>query len=372
MTALAPLHGGQLQQIAERFGIAVSELIDFSANINPEGPPAAVLPCLRASLENPSILTHYPDLDEKQLRQSLAHYAGVRPESVAVANGFVPLLDATLRILVIQSCVVPVPAFVEYRKVLERSLVEMIPDILTAESAFNYDATSLLTGSHQAILLANPQNPSGILSPRPTMLRIAEEAARRNIFVLLDEAFIDFCPDASLVCEIDRLPNLIVFRSVTKFFGIAGLRVAYAAANPELCKRIQQAIAPWSVTTLASVAVSTAVRNEAYARHSIALNSERRDHLETGVRQVGIHVYPSAANFLLLRLPASVDGQQFWERLICKHHIVLRNCANYEALSASHLRAAVRTSTENERLIEALSYEAKKVQSLIGIASQCE
>jgi threonine-phosphate decarboxylase len=360
------VHGGQLRQIADRFRIPLSELLDFSANINPEGPPASVLSRLRASfnnpLDNPSIITNYPDLDELDLRRALASYAGIRPENVAVANGFVPLLDATLRVLAIRSCLVPVPAFVEYRRALERSRVEMVPHILEAESGFNCCADDSFNKSCDAILLANPQNPSGTLTSCDHLLQIAEEAARRNVFVLLDEAFIDYCPESSLARNVDRFPNLIVFRSVTKFFGIAGLRVAYAAANAELCKQIHESIPPWSVTSLASFAAGVAVQDESYARRTIALNEARRDQMHAAIGKLGIHIYPSAANFLLLRVPGSIDCQQLWERLICEHHIVLRSCANYEGLGDGYLRSAVRTETENERLINALSDEVKNAQ----------
>jgi threonine-phosphate decarboxylase len=189
------------------------------------------------------------------------------------------------------------------------------------------------------------------------MLQLIEEAAARNICVLLDEAFIDYLPEASLAGEVDRFPALIVFRSVTKFFGMAGLRVAGAVAGAALCKQLQEAIAPWSVTSLASLAAGLAVQEEAYARHTIALNTERRDRMQSAIRKLGIYVYPSAANFLLLRLPHSIDPQQLWERMIREHHIVLRNCANYEALDDRHVRIAVRTDAENERLIEALARE---------------
>ncbi len=364
---LRPLHGGQLHQIAERFRIPLSELVDFSANINPEAAPASVLSCIRASLDNPSIIANYPDLDELELRRALAVYVGIRAENVAVANGFVPLLDATLRILPIRRCLVPVPAFVEYRRTLERSRVEIVPHILEADSGFSCDVDNLFSKDHfsescDAILLANPQNPSGILFSREALLRIVETASQRNIFVLLDEAFIDYCPETSLAREIDRFPNLIVFRSVTKFFGMAGMRVAYAVANPELCKRLQESIAPWSVTSLASLAAGVAVRDEAYARETIALNRVRREQMHAAIAALGIHIYPSAANFLLLRLPSSMNCQQLWERLIREHRVVLRNCSNYEGLGEGHLRAAVRTEAENERLIAALKHEIKSGQ----------
>jgi threonine-phosphate decarboxylase len=357
-----PVHGGQLRQIADRFGVPESEFLDFSANTNPDGPPATVLHGLRASLDDASILTHYPDLNEVELRRLLAHYAGVSSRSIAAANGFVPLLDAVLRALPVQKCVVPVPAFVEYRRTLERSRVEMIPHILNSDSDFNCEASDLFAHSFDALLLANPQNPSGVLFPREKICRIVALASERNIKVFLDEAFIDYSPETSLASEIDRFPNLIVFRSVTKFFGMAGLRVAYAVAHPDACQTLRESVPPWSITTLASLAAGAAVQDETYRHRAIIINRERRGRMQTAIQELGIHVYPSVANFLLLRLPGSVDCRQLWERLIREHHIVLRLCANCEGLADGHLRAAVLTDRENERLINALGCELEMLQ----------
>jgi threonine-phosphate decarboxylase len=357
MTELAPIHGGQIRQIAGRFRVPASGLLDFSANVDPGGPPATVLSCLRVSIENPAVISNYPDLDELELRHSLAGYLGVTHDGIAVSNGFVPLLDSVLRVLRIQRCLVPVPAFVEYRKMLERSNVEMIPYILAAGSGFICNSKNLFDEPCDAILLANPQNPSGVLYPRDTMLRIVEEAADRKAVVLLDEAFIDYCPETSFARAIARFQNLIVFRSVTKFFGMAGLRIAYAAMNPDLCRQVQEVTAPWSITSLASVAASAAVKDEGYIRRTIELNNVRRTQMQAAIEGLGIHVYRSAANFLLLRLPGSIDVRRFWERLIRRHQILLRDCTNYESLEDGHLRAAVRIEGENERLVAALKQE---------------
>jgi threonine-phosphate decarboxylase len=355
MSERVPLHGGQLNQIAERFGVPASKLLDFSANINPDGPPETVLSCLRISLDDLSTLTNYPDLQEIELRKSLACYAGVKPENVIVANGFVPILDALLRALPISRCLLPVPAFVEYRRALERASVEVVPFPLVCNSNFSYDGMDLKLGSCDAVLLANPQNPSGVLADRKMLLQLVEEAASRNVFVLLDEAFIDYCPEASLSAEINRFPNLIVLRSVTKFFGMPGLRAAYAVANVDISKQLQDVIAPWSITTLASLAASVAVQDEDYKQRTIALNLDRRIRLQTAIEELGIEVYPSATNFLLLRISGVVDCENLWARLIQEHQVVLRNCANYEALPEQHLRVAVRKHAENERLVDALA-----------------
>jgi threonine-phosphate decarboxylase len=350
-----PVHGGQLRQLTQRFGIPASELLDFSANINPEGPPAAVLSTLRASLDDLSILTSYPDIEETALKRSIARYAGIDPQNITVANGFVPLLETALSTLSIRRCLLPVPAFVEYRKALMRAQVEVTPYLLTSESNFQYDVEKMVTGGQDAILLANPQNPSGALCSRETLLSLTAQALEQKVYVLLDEAFIDYLPEDSLTRDIGRFPNLLVFRSVTKFFGIPGLRVAHAATSPAIARQLDENLPPWLITTLASRAVSAALEDEPYADRTRLLNRQRRSHLKSGLEALGIHIYPSASSYLLLRLPSSVDPIAFWKRMIVEHHMVLRACVNYEGLAGGHLRAAVLNDQENARLVEAAS-----------------
>ena len=139
MIELVPLHGGQLRQLSERFNIPSSLLIDFSANINPDGPPPAVLSALRTCLEDISILTAYPDLEQAGLKQSIADYTGVHTKNIVVANGFIPLLDLALRTLKLKRCLLPVPAFVEYRRSLARAGVGIERHILTPDANFQYD-----------------------------------------------------------------------------------------------------------------------------------------------------------------------------------------------------------------------------------------
>jgi threonine-phosphate decarboxylase len=350
-----PLHGGQLRQICKSFGIPVAELLDFSANINPSGPPPSVLSILRASLDDLTTLTEYPDLQQTELKQSLASYAGTHEADLVVANGFVPLLEATLRALKIRSCLLPVPAFVEYRRTLERAGVEIVPFALSPSSSFSYDPATMFTGQEEAVLLANPQNPSGVGHTSARLCDLVAMASKRNAYVLLDEAFIDYIPEDSLATMVHRFPNLIVFRSVTKFHGIPGLRVAYAIANPLLSTAINAQLAPWPITTLASRAVIAALEDQAYATRSRSENLTRRFTLQSGLESLGLTVFPAAANFILFQLPPLIDQDVFWKHMIGRHRIVLRSCANYEALQAGHFRAAIRTESENDKLLPAVA-----------------
>jgi threonine-phosphate decarboxylase len=351
-------HGGQLRQIASSFGIPKERLLDFSANINPAGPPASVLAAIKRAIDDPATLASYPDLDLAQLRWAISACIGVPPENIAIANGFVPLLQAALRSLGIKRCLLPLPSFSEYRRGLENEGVAIIPYRLSQDNAFEYESDSiqkaLLDHSCDAVLLANPQNPSGVTCDVEKIRELIAMAARYSVTVLLDEAFIDYCPDASVIPLAIGEANLIVFRSVTKFFAIPGLRVAYLTAESSKIQVINRYIAPWPIASIASIAVCAALKDTAYTEESRLTNDHRRSRLVEQLAQLQIATYPSRANFLLLRFPTEVNVSALWERMIVDEQIVLRSCTNFEGLTADHLRIAVRSEAENERLIRGL------------------
>ena len=130
--------------------------------------------------------------------------------------------------------------------------------------------------------------------------------------------------------------------------------MAYAASPSQLARLITHELPPWPVTTLAAHAIIAALDDAAYAERSRLLNQERRALMQSELNRLGIHSYNSAANFLLLRLPGDIDGNRFWQRMILDHHVVLRNCHNYEGLGEGYLRAAVRTELQNEAFVKAV------------------
>jgi len=355
---LAPAHGGQIRQIAARYGISAEQLLDFSANINPAGPPSSVLIAIRRAFDEPSTVAMYPDLELTELKQTIAEYTDVKPENIAVANGFVPLLEAALRSLKIRRCLLPVPSFTEYRNALDNNSVSLTPHYLSSDDNFRYAPemilNTLLEHSCDAILLANPQNPSGAICDAGSMRQLIEMAAQRAITVLLDEAFIDYCPARSVAQWSIQQSNVVVFRSATKFFAIPGLRVAYAVSKSSKVHAMNRFIAPWPVTGFASDAVCAALNDDAYAKEARLANDRWRLWLEQELVRLKIATYPSSANFLLLRFSAEVDVSQLWEKMIVEEKIVLRSCANFEGLAPGHLRIAVRSEPENERLIRGL------------------
>ncbi len=343
-----------MRRIAERYGVPVTRLIDFSANLNPDDPPAALVAALRAAVNDPRLIRDYPDMQLPELRAALAAYAGVASANIVVGNGFVPLLETALRVFAIRLCVLPVPCFVEYRRTLERAGTEVVAQRMQEENEFRLDAKSMLAAGADAMLLANPQNPSGVLTNRLELLALVQKAGQLGIKVLLDEAFIDYAPEYSLAHDVEQLPQLIVFRSVTKFFGVPGLRVAYAVAAGGVAQALENATAPWPVTTLAAVAVAAGLGDSEFACVSRERNARRRTELAQALEQIGMRSYRSAANFLLIPPVPGKDMRALRDRLITEHGIVVRDCDNYEGVSEGHVRVAVRGSADNELLVRAL------------------
>ena len=210
-----------------------------------------------------------------------------------------------------------------------------------------------MSQSSGATLLNNPHNPTGALLEPDEVRRIAP--------LIIDEAFIDYAPHASMVREAAEHPGLIVIRSLTKFYGCPALRVGYAVAQPETIRRIQSFLPTWPVTQLALDALTEAIADREYEDASLRDNAIEREWLTGGLSGLGFRVSPSAANYLFMELsgdmPASSDLRS---RLIAHHRILIRNCDSYEGLAPGrHIRVAVRFREDNIRLLHALAEELK-------------
>lgn len=354
-----PAHGGQLSAISAAFSVPVDQLLDFSASIYPDGPSPRVIEALSDALWSPKQLRQYPDLESIDLRSHLATYVAVPAGNILVAHGIVPLMAASLRALGSRKCLLPTPAFGEYRRILQREGIGIHPYRLDPTANFRPDPERLIGSCIEygcdSVILTNPHNPSGVTLGAAEMRSMLAVAAQNAVRVLLDEAFIDFVPEESVSSHAVQADNLIVFRSVTKFFAMAGLRVAYLIAPTHLAPAIADLLDPWSVSTLASLAAGAAVEDANSISNTIRSNSAEREWLGCALAAIGLTVFPSRANFLLIRLPQERRGDNAWERLIRDHGIVVRNCGTFEGLDESYLRVAVRSRRDNQRLIHALA-----------------
>lgn len=371
-----PTHGGDVERVAREFNIGVEELLDFSANINPIGAPLAALQRLQRDAGDVRLLMRYPEADLTELRGAISLYAGVDEAAIVIANGAAALIDACVRAVAMRACeksnpstalrcLVPVPAFSEYERALVAADAVNTTFPLRSEGNegdFQIDVDALCRKLEreqpQLLIITNPHNPSGALTSHDALERIINHARGTDTTVLLDEAFIDYVPQSSLTRSITRHDNLIVLRSLTKFFAIPALRVGYAvASSSEIVHAMRMQIPSWSVTTLAANAAAAALADTQYAKQTIAENQVGRESLQIALSSHGVRVHDSAANFLLLELPPdAMPAGELRAKLIREHRIIVRDCSSYEGLTRNKfLRVAVRNETDNARLVAALS-----------------
>jgi threonine-phosphate decarboxylase len=349
-------HGGDVWSAAQELGIPASELLDFSANINPRGLPRRARERLRQDASDALLLSFYPDPSARALRMALSERLDVPLEAILVGPGAEALLSPALRCLQAKRALVPVPAFSEYRRVCAQEDVGFVPFPLDASNGFRLPVDrccrTLEAEGCDAVFLNQPHNPSGAYL-EPNEVRHILDAGTGMI---LDEAFIDYVPEMSLTREAASRPRLLVIRSLTKFYGSPALRAGYAVAHPDTIRRIAAFVPTWPVTQLAIDAFAQAVADCEYAEASRTENALERERLSTALRTLGLVVFPSAANFLLLDLPAALrPAAELRTKLLREHRILIRNCDSYEGLeSGRYIRVAVRSASDNQRLIHAL------------------
>src|SRR5260370_20481511 len=287
------------------------------------------------------------------MRNAVSEHLAVDADEIDVGPGDESLLGTILRCLHPKQALVPVPAFSEYRRVCEQQQIEFAAFPLHRSELFRTSVDGLCrrieSESPGVVLLNNPHNPSGaMLNPRE-IRRVADTAISFLARLLLDEAFIDYVPHASLVREAATQPGLIVVRSLTKFYGCPALRVGYAVAHPETIRRIVSLLPTWPVTQLAIDALAEAVADREYAEASLRENAVERQQLSESLSGLGLVVFPSAANYLLLELRADMPtASELRARLIAKHRILIRNCDSYEGLAAGcYVRPALPAPEEH-------------------------
>lgn len=354
-----PVHGGDAARIAAAYGLGERDVLDFSVNVNPLGPPPAVMSVLSDRGALASALSSYPDRHARVLKSAVYERYGVSEDSIIVGNGSAALIDAILRVLPPSRCSVPVPAFSEYRRAIDAAGHAWHPFPLRDCDDFQLDASRVIGELREArpdvLILTNPHNPSGALCERDDLLAIVSVAAGQRCKVILDEAFIDYVPERSLISEIVDFDNLIILRSVTKFYGMPALRVGYAVTSPRFARRVEAFLPSWPVTSIALDAAAAALGDPNYDANTIALNARLREDLDQGLRDLDVRIIPSAANFLLIELPPSWGGRELvCDRLVRFWGIVVRNCRDYEGLEqGAFVRVAVREHADNERLLRA-------------------
>jgi L-threonine-O-3-phosphate decarboxylase len=354
-----PIHGGNRQWAATIAGVNPADILDFSASINPLGIPQTAIAAMQSQL---SELGHYPDPEYTLLRSAIGTFHQLPPEYILAGNGVAELLTWTGRDLAnLEATVLFTPAFNDYERALrafdcqiERYAL-LSEDFLAALPQISIDPKIPCTHNsrQKGILLNNPHNPTGYLFTKASLYPYLEQFA----LVVIDEAFMDFLEPSqqqSLLELVPFYPNLVILRSLTKFYGLPGLRLGYAIAHPDRLARWQTWRDPWSVNSLAVAAGIAALADRDFQHQTWSWLQSAKLQLFAGISQLaGLHPLPNAANYLLVH--TAIAGTTLQLELLKNHQILIRDCLSFPELGDRFFRVAIKQEQDNQRLLTALA-----------------
>lgn len=323
------------------------DVIDFSANLNPLGMPAGVREALRQAVDS---LEGYPDPESRELRDAIARACHVPAAWVLPCAGATDAISRICLALRPRAGLVPAPGYSGYEQALEQAGARVVRHALREQDGFalREDILDDLDGVGIAFL-ANPNNPTGLLLEPGLLARIVEEAARRGMTVALDESFIGFTDEPGAAPLLRAHPNLVIVRSFTKLYAMAGVRLGYLlCSSPSAVDACRAAGQPWAVSTSAQMAGIAALKELDFARQTRAYVGEQRMQLRGGLEALGLRTIPSQANYLLFSCARPLHGP------LLERGIAIRRCEDFPGLGRGWYRVAVRTAAENARLLAAL------------------
>lgn len=342
------IHGGDIYQY--------TDILDFSANINPLGTPESVKEAVRISADS---MEHYPDVKCRKLIKALSDYEQVPESWLICGNGAADLIFALVLALRPKKALILAPTFAEYEQALKNVDCETNYYYLTEPEKFRLTERFLseITPDLDMVFLCNPNNPTGELTDRKLLSEILKECRDKQVFLAVDECFLDFVPDGAnyeLKGYLENFQNLFLLKAFTKRYAMAGIRLGYGlCSDTGVLEKMEEATQPWRVSTAAQAAGTAALSETAYTKDSVRYVKEQKDVLKRAFLDAGFQVFGSRANYLFFKAPERFDEY-------CLHNrVLIRNCENYEGLSGGWFRIAVRTEEENKIFIKILKAFAK-------------
>ncbi|MBI1953160.1 MAG: threonine-phosphate decarboxylase [Candidatus Omnitrophica bacterium] len=350
-------HGGNIWELCRRRGFDPPEVLDVSADLNPLGPPPGWEGRLAEGLKS---LRWYPDPDYLDFRRAAACLHGLEPECILPGNGTAELIHLAAGASRFRRAVVAVPTFTEYERALagRGKPISLWP--LQAPGFRPPSLPSDFSGCESGLIfLCNPNNPTGTLWPRESLVELLAAAGKHQATVVVDEAYLDFVPDPgrySMAGQVKHFKNLIVLRSLTKSFALPGLRIGYLAAEPGMAAALAQEQPPWSLNALAAGLGPWLLEQSGHLAESRRELTKLRLELLEDLRSVpGLRIHPSEANFFLCELTDPELSTREIRQALEGQGILIRTCDDFTGLTPGRFfRVAVKPRRENERLITAM------------------
>jgi len=356
-------HGGDLLSAEQLYGIAEQQLLDYSSNMNPLGPPACVEEVLKQFI---NIIQQYPDPAVRKLRAAIAEKHRIDPSCILVGNGAAEVIDLVVRYINPKRAVLASPCFIEYEQALEKVGTDIYYIPLNAETQFKLreeEVQQALEATHAELyFFGQPNNPTGQFVEH----RIIEMILQSGAYVVLDEAFIDFHPNEEELTWIDRIEQyerLFIIRSMTKFYSIPGIRLGYLVGHEQAISNMKNIQIPWSVNTLAQQ-IGIAVLNDTdFSNRSKRWLPQESQYMLEQLKELKLTVFPTHTNYVLVCLKPtySFSSSKLQERMGRKG-ILVRDCSSFKGLDEHYIRLAIKSRADNDRCLLILSEALQELQ----------
>ena len=349
--SIAPYQPGKpIAELARELGIHPDKIIKLASNENPLGVSPLAMRAIQAAIAD---LARYPDGNGFELKQALCKRYGVEMAQIVLGNGSNDVLNAAARAFLTPSseAVYSQHAFAIYALEIQYTGAAGVE---APARDFAHDLTAMLaavTARTRMIFIANPNNPTGTLAGAAELHGFLRKVPPQ-IIVVLDEAYNEYIPDAlksDSLAWLAEFPNLIVTRTFSKAYGLAGLRVGYAFAHPDVADLMNRVRQPFNVNSISLAAAAAGLDDREFVRRSFELNQAGMRQLTAGLTRLGIDYIPSAGNFVSINVK---DGAAVFQRLL-KRGVIVRPIGAYGL--PAYLRVSVGLESENQRFLDALA-----------------
>ncbi len=328
-----------------------SQILDFSSNINPLGIPDSVKKILKKNIDS---ITNYPDPYSSELISSLKKYTNLDQSNLLVGNGAIEIIyNFCFAFLSAKKTLIPIPTFQEYETAAKLNNAKL-SYFKTLNLSENIDSFISQIPKNGCVFICNPNNPTGTLLAKKSLLKIIQRAQKLSSLVFVDECFIELVPesDESIISYVKKYNNLFVLRSLTKSFGFPGLRIGYGAGSKQMIEILMKIKIPWSVNSLAQDAAKISLQNKSHLTKSKLVIKKEFNYLKNKINKLdGFECHDSSTNFILIK--TNYNSTQLQKKLL-KNKILIRDCKNFRGLNNHYFRIAVKSHKDNLKLVKAL------------------
>ena len=348
--SIAPYQPGKpISDLAREMGLKPESIVKLASNENPLGPSRKAYQAMQAALDD---IARYPDGGNVDLRAAVAQHFNLQPEQLVFGNGSNDILELAARTFLVagDEAIYSQHAFAVYALVTQATGAK---GVVVPAKDFGHDLDAMrqaLSDKTRIIFIANPNNPTGTLLDKQSLKQFLQQVPR-SVLVVLDEAYDEYLSEidkSEAFAWLSEFPNLLVSRTFSKAYGLAGLRLGFAATSPAIADLMNRVRQPFNINSVAQIAALAALQDSDYVARSCALNQAGMAQICQGLTELALPYIPSYANFVSFKVG---DAQAVYQRLL-QLGVIVRPIANYQL--PEYLRVSIGLFSENEKFLLAL------------------